>query len=295
MSADSKRRAEELHGQARGLDDKDEALSLYHEALRLDPARPTTLYNIGLIHKYRGEWVESREFNQRAVELAPDDEAANWNLAIAATALHDWRMAREVWHRLGMDIELGDAPIDDNFGRALARLNPDGSAEVVWGQRIDPVRLRIENVPLPESGFRPGDVVLHDGAATGRRVSHGREYFVFNALMLHAPSRLSTFVLKVEVATPEDVAALEAAMEAQGGCIEDWTTSVRMLCKACSEGLPHDHHDDEGDRDDSWSTRRRLGVGIDTADALNTVLHAWASPTRRAVSYALVLVPPTAR
>ena len=62
------------------------------------------------------------------------------------------------WRRLGLDIEEGDAPIEDNFGITPVRLNPDDRGEVVWARRIDPVRARIENVPYPESGFRRGDV-----------------------------------------------------------------------------------------------------------------------------------------
>jgi hypothetical protein len=36
--------------------------------------------------------------------LAPDDEAAAWNLAIAATALRDWTIARAVWNSLGLHV-----------------------------------------------------------------------------------------------------------------------------------------------------------------------------------------------
>jgi len=78
----------------------DIALKKYLEALELDFSRPTTLYNIGLIYKYRKQWSESFRYNKRAMELAPDDEAINWNLAIAATALRDWQTARGVWNLL---------------------------------------------------------------------------------------------------------------------------------------------------------------------------------------------------
>jgi tetratricopeptide (TPR) repeat protein len=294
MNDEDRVRAYELHEQAQALEgqDDDQALRLYHEALALDSRRPETLYNIGLIHKYRGEWGESREFNRCAVELDPGDEAANWNLAIAATALCDWRTAREVWHRLGMGIEPGDTPIDDDFGRALTRLEPEGSAEVVWGRRIDPVRLRIENVPLPGSGYRLGDVVLHDGASTGKRVSEGREYFVFNALMLHMPSRMTTFELEVEAASLEDLTALELAVETQGGYAEDWTARVRMLCKACSDGLPHEHDDAAAAGDKVWDPNRRIGIGAEDATALQAALEGWVAPGRRVLKLSAVLKPP---
>lgn len=88
MNAETaKTRAEALHLEGMALDDEgetDRALAKYLEALELDFARPETHYNIGLIHKYRAQWAESLRYNKRAAELDPDDEAVNWNLAIAA-------------------------------------------------------------------------------------------------------------------------------------------------------------------------------------------------------------------
>ncbi len=294
MSIDAKRQAEDLHEQAVALEggDDDQALRLYHGALRLDPERPSTLYNIGLIHKYRGAWVESLDFNRRAVELRPDDEASNWNLAIAATALCDWATARATWRRLGIEIVDGDGPIGDDFGITPVRLNPDGDAEVVWGRRVDPVRVRIENIPYASSGYRAEDIVLHDGAPTGTRTSRGREYDVFNVLQLHMPSRMTTFELQVDADSPADIEALEEAVAMARGHVEDWTSNVRMLCKACSEGRPHEHHDADGGKDDRWMARRVLGASADDEPALRAALARWASPGRRVVELAAVLAPP---
>lgn len=167
MATRQEQEAEELHQRARELDAPEQALAMYHWVLELDANRTTTLYNIRLIHKYRGEWQLSREFNQRSVHLSPEDEAANWNMAIAATALRDWATARADWRRLGILARDGEGPIDEDFGKTPVRLNPDGAGEVVWGDRIDPVRVRVLNVPYPESGFSYGDIVLHDGAPVG--------------------------------------------------------------------------------------------------------------------------------
>ena len=295
MNVDPKQQAEELHEQAQALEgsDDDEALRLYHEALRLDPERPSTLYNIGLIHKYRGEWAESREFNRRSVELRPDDEAANWNLAIAATALGDWRTARSVWHRLGMGIDEGDTAIDANFGLTPVRLNPEGNAEVVWARRICPVRARIESIPFPDSGYRRGDVVLHDGAGTGSRMLDGRARPVFNVFLLFQPSGNATFELEVNAADPGDIQALEDAFDAGGWCVEDWTANIEVLCKACSEGTPHEHHDQAAESDATqWRVGRRLGVSAAVEADVREVLARWQGPGREVLTLALALAAP---
>ena len=123
---------DKLIAKASALSDEgkqDEAIAIYREALERAPVDSRLHYNIGLIHKYRGEWRESFDCNRRARELAPKDEAANWNLAIAATALRDWKTAREVWTGLGMRLE-GEGPIDENFGQTPIRIDPDGAAEL---------------------------------------------------------------------------------------------------------------------------------------------------------------------
>lgn len=292
MNLDAKQQAADLHEQACELEgrDDDQALRIYHQVLQLDPERSSTLYNIGLIHKYRGEWAESLTFNRRAVALAPDDEAANWNLAIAATALADWRTARAVWHRLGLPIDEGDTPIAADFGLTPVRLDPEGEAEVVWARRICPVRARIESIPFPDSGYRRGDVVLHDGAGTGSRMLDGRELSVFNVFLLVQPSSNSTFEVKVDTAGPDDIRALEDAFDACGYCAEDWTGNIEVLCKACSEGIPHEHVlADAEPVQPRWQTRRHLGVSAATEAAVRDVLDRWQGPGREVVDLALAL------
>jgi tetratricopeptide (TPR) repeat protein len=116
----SARRAANLH--AAGVEcsetgNEEGAIENYTKALELDPERGDTLYNLGLIYKYRGQWRESFNFNAKAREFQPSDEATLWNLAIAATALRDWSTARDVWRSLKISIDAGEGPIDGNRGR----------------------------------------------------------------------------------------------------------------------------------------------------------------------------------
>lgn len=274
-SLDARReQAERLHEEGCTLDrsgDTDGALAKYLAALELDLARPTTHYNVGLIHKYRGAWRESLRYNRRAHELDPQDEASAWNLAIAATALRDWHTARRTWTALGIDVGDGDGPIERNFGRAPVRLNPASDGEVVWGRRLDPVRTRIENVPYARSGFRHLDVVLHDGAPNGTRISNGREYAVFDVLELFEASAYHTYEARAVVADAAELKALEALCDSLGVGFEDWTRSVRVLCRACSEGRAHDHHDTEM-TDPPWNPERHLAFAATSDEALDEVL-----------------------
>jgi tetratricopeptide (TPR) repeat protein len=289
LSKENREKAAALHEQACSIANPEVALAQYHKVLALDPHRPTTLYNIGLIHKYRSEWNESLLFNRRSVELDPTDESANWNLAIAATALRDWQTAREVWKRLKLPIDDGDGSIEADFGPTPVRLNPDSNAEVVWARRIDPVRAKILNIPYPDSGYRQGDVVLHDGAAIGTREADDHEYPVFNVLELFEASKLSTYEAEVRIERSEDATQLAAALDDAGVSNQNWTTSTRMLCKQCSEGRPHEQHDHDLERE--WNDRHLFGIAALEPTIVKEVISRWANHARWLIRFELKLAP----
>ena len=275
----AQRRAQRLHAAARALEDagdSDGAIAMYGRAIAVDPDKSESFYNLGLIYKYRNEWAKSLDANRRACELDPEDEASRWNLAIAATALRDWGTARLAWKNQGIQFDSEEGPIVDDFGQTPVRLNPDGGAEVVWTRRIDPVRARIENIPLPESGYRFGDIVLHDGAPVGYRMLGERECPVFNVLELFEPSGLSTFQLAIDLATPEDAAQLLERFSAANIDVEDWTSSYRIICRQCSEGRPHEQHDHHAsDGPDEWTVHRRIGIAAASSHAIEALLQTW--------------------
>jgi hypothetical protein len=288
----SSHRATSLH--AAGVEcsetgNEDGAIENYAKALALDPKRGDTLYNLGLIYKYRGDWAKSFDFNRRAREFQPDDEATLWNLAIAATALRDWKTAREVWRTLKVITEDGEGPINQNWGQTPVRVNPEGKAnrviEVVWSDCLCPVRSRITNIPTGATGFRYGDIVLHDGAPVGYRLNpSGQERAVFNVLELFEPSRFGTYEAVIDVESAEGIKELERACEIASIEIEDWTANIRNLCKACSEGRPHEGHDRELKEPAAWSLKRLVGFAAMELEALNGVLREWAVKQGRRVT-----------
>jgi hypothetical protein len=292
LSAFSSARARALHvaGVECSEAGNDEgAIENYTKALILEPERGDTLYNLGLIHKYRGDWVQSFEFNRRARVVRPDDEATLWNLAIAATALRDWSTAREVWRHLGVLSEPGEGPIDEDLGSTPVRLNADTNearpTEVVWSERLCPVRSRIMNIPTGETGFRYGDVVLHDGAPVGYRLnSAGQERAVFNVLELFEASRFSTYEASVAAHSPADVESLISRCEAVQVTCEDWTASLRSLCRACSEGRPHEGHDRELTETVPWTSVRRVGFAAQGLETVKAMLADWGAQSGGRVS-----------
>jgi hypothetical protein len=259
----NRKKAQKFHeqGQALSEDGKDiEAIKAYLKAIELDPSKSESFYNIGLIYKYQGKWDKSLEYNTKAYEIDPDDESARWNLAIAATALRKWEIARRAWSDNGIKLAGESGPINMNFGMTPVRLNPEDSGEVVWATRIDPIRAKIDSIPYKESGFKHGDVVLHDGAAVGYRIVGEREYPVFNVLEIFEPSNYSTVVATVKIVSNEDIKQLEELFSKTKNEFEDWTKNVRTICRQCSEGKPHESHDQE--LSDVWASERTLGIAV---------------------------------
>jgi hypothetical protein len=241
-------KAETLNRQGLELKKKGDlegAAERFRKATEVAPRWSVAWYHRGLVLKHLRRWQESLNCNSRATELEPSDKAAWWNMGIAATAVADWVAARKAWRGFGAaDVPDGDGPLDLPCGFTPIRINPNGDAEVVWARRIDPARAELLSIPFPESGHRWGDIVLNDGAPTGYRRHDGREVPVFDALQMLEPSVYSTFIARVRL--PADGGHAERLTEIAdglGGCAEDWSTSVRLICKACSEGRPHATHD----------------------------------------------------
>jgi len=235
-----------------------------------DEQKAIEAYNRGLEAKYEGNWPESLRQNQLADRLRPGDEATLWNLAIAATALSEWHVARRAWQALGIDVNEGPGEVLMAETKSCVRANPNGAADVVWGTRIDPARIRIENVPLPDSERRYGDILVNDGAQEGARISNGKEYPVFDELGIWKRSTYSTF--EVELTVPNEIAmeALQDRCRKLGMWVEDWGT-VRILCETCSRGNPAEHV-----CANEPTPQSRYGFAATSENELRNLLRAWA-------------------
>jgi hypothetical protein len=283
---------------ARGQDEDADARAdladrIAAEVLRRVPDEPGMLFDRGLLAKFRRDWTTCQQFSLRALDALPEEEHAGhpaaWNLGIAATARCDWATARRAWTHFGVPIGgAGGEPVVEDFGPAPVRLNPDpryigqralevdgrpGEIDVVWGIRLDPARIQIVSVPLPESRHRHGDVVLHDGEPRGTRTLGEDELPVFDELELWRRCPRPTLSTVVHAPGDADVHELTDAFYDAGLAGEDWTTGVRVLCAACSEGSPgpHDHPSAATDGDG-----RTIGISAEPAQA-DRVLAGWAA------------------
>lgn len=257
---------------------------------------PAYHYMLGLVCKYLRDWPASLQHNLRALALhaeagEDDGEAPRWNAAIAATALGDWAEARRQWAGCGIDVTGDDGLIDTNFGVASLRLEAWGQAETVFARRIDPVRAQVINVPLPDSGYRYGDIVLHDGASTGQRRFHQSMVPVLNALQRMQTSEYPTFAVFVNCPQRTDLDALIEARVPGIAFVEDWTDSIVHYCLRCSHGAPHRHDNDDGvnnhgsgqgDAEDRsrWRPERNIGIAAQSRHSVMRLIERWKTGGR---------------
>jgi hypothetical protein len=297
----------------------DDAGALLTRAADLEPWLSESWYNLALLHKFRHDWAQARIAGLRAVALLDRPVGAPdwWNLGIAATALQDWPLARRAWQAYGLRMPPATAARGGEecarlpLGSATVRLSPEGEAEVVWGRRLDPARVEVLSIPLPSSGRRWGEVVLHDGVPHGERdtAGTGRDgagavYPVFDEIELWAPSPVPTWLVLLEADAPADRDALERLAAEAGYAAEDWSSSVRLLCRTCSESRmptddgtarrdPHDHgepghpghlsHLSDRGAGSHWTPERECGIAA-PATLVRGLLDGWVadSPSTRA-------------
>lgn len=252
-----------------------EAEEAYRRAVMVDPAWSAPWFNLGLLYKVLRRWEDSMVCGTKATELDPDDQGAWWNLGIAATALGNWRLARRAWRGCGIHVDDRDDPPALDYGPIPIRLSSEESGEVVWCDRIDPARAVIRSVPLPASEFHELDVVLHDGEPRGYRVLEGRNLPVFDAIELLERSDRETFAVRVAARAEDDVEALVGLAKSMGITVEDWTETVRPICRRCSEGIPHEEHDEPAPV--PWSPQRRIGISARAAAEAEELLDRWAA------------------
>ncbi|MBV1858843.1 MAG: hypothetical protein KUG77_10555 [Nannocystaceae bacterium] len=104
----------------------------------------------------------------------------DWDRVVAATALGRWDIVRTSAIRLGMTVDSGDKPIDENWGGAWIRT---ARGQTYWATRTGPVTARINTITGDrEDRERLDDVVLFDPAPVESDESDERPVFTYREL-----------------------------------------------------------------------------------------------------------------
>ncbi|HEY3867286.1 MAG TPA: hypothetical protein VGM10_03015 [Actinocrinis sp.] len=225
------------------------AARIYEDLADRLPDGPWTsewLYNAALGHKIMRDWARAYDLGRRAARLAERGarDPVFWNLGTAATVLGEWAVARDAWAGFGIEgIEPGEEEIEGDFGVACLRLRDEtGRDEVVWAERLCPVRARVTGVPTQVAGHGFGDVIVHDVAPNGYRVKAcGACVPVLDEVLVWQPGSLPTLRVRAEAPCPGDFAALAESFAERGLGFEPECFAA-TVCSCCSGGaVSRDH------------------------------------------------------
>ena len=249
-------------------DDEVQAEADFLAALAIDEQDAVTNYDLALLYKYQSRWAESLRYNRRASELNPQDEAAWWNLGIAATAISDWATAAKAWDFFGITMNAATSSAPDlKLGLIPVRVTQGDQVEVLWANRLDPARAQIVGVPMPDCGVRFHDILLIDGAPRGTCELNGQAVPVFDWLEFWQRSDYSTYV--IEAILPNALAGntLDALVVASELTLENWQSDTRTP--------PHAPQDGQDGVVSEWQAERQIGIAALNDQALADVLDAW--------------------
>lgn len=267
---------------ALATDDEDMAIEIYLQIIDLAPNWHLPYYNLGLAYKYKGNWSKSYEYNLKATALDPSDNPSWWNLGIASTVLEKWIDARKAWNHFGLNLKITNEEVRLDIGMTPIRLK---NGEVIWADRICPARARIKNIPYKASNRKYNDIILNDGAPTGKRISNGQEYPVFDELDLLQPSDFTTYALGVRIKNKESLERLDNICHNKGAAFENWTDSTVVLCKQCSEGIPHEAHDKDLPEERAFDFEYHIAIATPKESDLNNILEEWTYGSENVVNW----------
>lgn len=167
------------------------AQDAFAKALALSPGNGHFLFDLGLLHKWRGRWQEALDANLSAKEAVADPRGALWNVCVCATALGKGDVAAAAWRELGLPAEVvpsSGMPYVPDVPPAQVRVPargpgvgagwavPDDAAsfEVVWVAPLSPCHGVVQSATFRDAVVDYGDVILWDGAPVAVTDFEGR-------------------------------------------------------------------------------------------------------------------------
>lgn len=110
-----------------------------------------------------GDNAKAAEIIKPVVDSGEGEEEDVWRLIVLSTAVEDWATVRAAGAKLGMPIEPGEGPIEEEWHLVRVILPaPDGSQREVLAVRTGPATARLA-IPQPRGmEYNAGDVVVID-------------------------------------------------------------------------------------------------------------------------------------
>lgn len=203
----------------------DRALPALKSALSKRPDHGPWWFNLGLLHKQRGDFAAGLSANKRARELLGEQKALLWNLAICATAIGEGQAAVEAFAALGLSayVATSGMPQVDYMPPVQVRVATVGpghmgpsrvpdravSFELLWVSPLSPCHGVVQTPTYRQGSVDYGDVVLWDAVPVGMAELEGKPCPRFPLLSVLRPGDEHRFRFIALQRRPGAIAALE--------------------------------------------------------------------------------------
>lgn len=238
----------------------DEAQQAMERALAAMPDRAGFWFNLGLLHKARRDFGAVLAASQRALELAPNDKAALWNVAISATALGEGASAVQALRALGHDakqaasgmpyvdglppLQVRAATIGSGLGTASTLPDRSVGFELLWVTPISPCHGVVSSASYRDASIDYGDVVLWDAVpvAIGEHEGKPVPRMPLLAILVKGDERRFRFVALQQA--QDQVAAIAPELPADARMFVH-QERIELLCARCASGEHMHKHQHE--------------------------------------------------
>ena len=248
----------------------DEAGDIYHAVklwrliLKKDDQFAPAHRKLGQFYKSRGEWKPAYHFHKKLVALYPKEEAAWWNLGIAACALEKPRIMRSVIQKFK------GTKLPEKGQLQVVQVNHQAFFELLWVMVETPFSGYILSIPHPLSGLSYKDLVLFDRDITGYQIQRKKRIPVRPFLGQKKRSVYQAFSCLLHNPVKEDLDLLEGICVKEGLGFEIWSNSSMSMSTKQKEFYHHQFGNIQAPQDQIL-----VAFGAKLQRNVEAVLNAW--------------------
>lgn len=255
-----------------------QAVKILRKLVKEQPAWVTPNYWLAKVYKQRREWKPCLHYSQRAVECEPQEwECWEW-MGLAAAALGRWPTARKAWMKLGYPYSIQEGISEPQLGGIVVCLNEKTRPEIVWANRLDPARARLESVPQPSSGYHHQDILLIERAEHVHHILGTHKIPVFRVIERLKHSRIPTFSVELHTQENAEVQLLAHLCHRQRIGFDNWSMANRQMSFRRNDELNYYKVNQE-----EAGPTTLIGLAGRKKVVLHKLLQEWKSLTNKSV------------
>jgi len=207
-----------------------QAVKLFKRLAKVAPEWIKPYLFLSEIYTVRQEWKPAMHYSQVVLSMDETHQPAWLSVALAATALKQWKKARNAWNELDYELKENTKPIQLDMGRIVLKIQTEEQVEIVEAERIGPARAIIRSIPQPKSTFQFGmTVLLHPETKETFIDKKRRKHKVYKALEIWKVAAYKTYTAFLHTTDKSDLDILYSLCENADIGFDNWSSLSRMM------------------------------------------------------------------